>query len=350
MKDVRIGKNIIGKNRPVFIIAEAGVNHNGRLDLALKLIDAAAKAGADAVKFQTFKAEEVATREANMASYQKRNLGHKENQLSMLKKLELNEEYYPILIKRCQEQGIMFLSTPHGGIQSVNFLQKLNHPAYKIASPDITNRPLLEHVARTKKPVILSTGMATLKEVQDAFSWLKKAGANNIIILHCTSNYPTPKEAVHLRAMQTLMTSFDVPIGYSDHTEGEAASILAAMLGACVIEKHFTLDCTMKGPDHAASLEPDELHSMVLKIRDIEHYLGSPIKRPTKTERTIMPLVRKSMVAAHALTKGESITLTSIAFKRPGTGISPSRYKEILGKRIKRDVPADHQFKRNDYE
>ena len=269
MKEIKfkISDKLAGENQPIFVIAEAGVNHNGRLDLALKLIHAAADAGADAVKFQTFRAEQVVAASGKMADYQKRNLGKSESQLVMLKKLELKEEYYPALIKRAKERGIIFLSTPHGGFESVDFLQKLKIPAFKFGSGDLTNLPLLEYVAKFKKPMILSAGMATMKEIKSAVKIIKKAGNNKIIVLHCTTDYPADPEKVNLLAMKTMEKELGLPAGYSDHTDGIKISVAAAVLDAQVIEKHFTLNKAMPGPDHKASLEPGELKEMVKQIR-----------------------------------------------------------------------------------
>lgn len=349
MKRISIGSTKVGTGCPVFIIAEAGVNHNGRLDLALKLIDVAADARADAVKFQTFKASDVVTDSGIMAEYQVRNSGRRESQRAMLEKLELNEMHYPAIIRRCLERNITFLSTPHGGIPSVDFLETFKHPAYKISSPDLTNRPLIERVAKTRKPILLSTGMGTLKEVIDATRWIKKVGNNQVVILHCTSNYPAQPDEVNLRAMQTLMHTFDFPVGYSDHTEGAQASLMAVTLGACLIEKHFTLSKKMEGPDHAASLEPHELADLISSVRDVERFLGSAEKKPTKSEIKMRPVIRKSIVTARAVKRGEKITLDMLRFKRPGTGISPSGYKDVVGKKARRDMPVDHMLTSSDY-
>lgn len=349
MKTIAIGAHTIGAGYPPFIIAEAGVNHNGDVNLALKLIDAAKDAGADAIKFQTFKAHEVATEKADMAEYQKKNLNTNGAQIAMLKKLELQEEHYPALIEHCKKRNIMFLSTPHGGIASINFLETLKHPAYKISSPDIINRPLLERAAKTKKPIILSTGMATLKEVRDALLWITRAGNRKVILLHCTSNYPTPPEEVNLRAMQTLMRTFQIPVGYSDHSESAQASLMAVTLGACIIEKHFTLDRTMEGPDHAASLEPTELADLISSVRNVERFMGSAQKKPTKSELKILPTIRRSIVTSRPVTKGEKITFEMLEFKRPGTGISPAQYKSVIGKKVRRNLPNDHVLTTSDY-
>ena len=354
-----------GKNQPVFIIAEAGVNHNGRLDLALKLIDAAADAGADAVKFQTFRAEQVVTFSGKMADYQKKNIGKTESQLAMLKKLELKEKYYPALIRRAKERGIIFLSAPHGGFGSVDFLQKLKIPAFKFGSGDLTNLPLLEYAAKFKKPMIISTGMATTKEIKLAVKIIKDAGNDKIIVLHCTTNYPTPFGEVNLLAMKTMEKEFDLPVGYSDHTEGIKVSVVAAALGAQVIEKHFTLDRALPGPDHRASLEPGELKEMAGQIRimekrlmdgenpldlikelGVEESLGSGIKKPVSSELRIAKSVRKSIVAKNNIKKGEYFTMKNLVFKRPGTGIPPYKIQLVIGGIAKLNIPKDTIIKK----
>lgn len=334
-----IGKKQIGKNFPVFVIAEAGVNHNGRLDLALKLVDIAAKAGADAVKFQTFKAEDVVIGKGKTKSH-----------FEMLRKLELKEEFYKPIIKRCKEKNIIFLSTPHGSFESVDFLQKLNVPAFKFGSGDLTNLPVLQYAAKFKKPIILSTGMATLKEIKEAIKCVKKAGNNKIIVLHCTTNYPCPLDETNLRAMQTMIKELDVLVGYSDHALGIQTSVMAAALGACLIEKHFTLNKNMKGPDHKASIEPRELEEIIEQIRSVEVILGSDIKKPTKSEISVIKTIRKSIVSLKDIKKGERFTKTNIGIKRPGTGLEPKYYYKILGEKAKRDRSADALIAKKDYE
>ena len=350
MQTIKVGSKIISKDSPVFIIAEAGVNHNGRLDLALKLIDAAAEAGADAVKFQTFKAEQVTTTQGKIAEYQKRNLGKTASQIAMIRQLEINENWYPQLIKCCKERGIIFMSTPHGHLASADFLKKFDMAVYKIASGDLTNRPLLEHIARFGKPMIISTGMANLKEVRGAIGWIKKASNNKIIILHCTTNYPCPPHEVNLAAMQTVKRAFpDTLIGYSDHTEGHQVSVMAVALGACVIEKHLTLDKNLPGPDHQASSDPQEFKATVKAIRVIATIMGSPIKKPNKSEARIMKIARKSVVTVAPVKKGEKFTMTNLTIKRPGDGIPPKYFKNILGKRAKRNIPNDILINKKDF-
>lgn len=340
-KLINISGKSIGKNQPVFIIAEAGVNHNGRLDLALKLIDEAAKAGADAIKFQTFRAEQVVTVSGKMADYQKRNIGKTESQLAMLKKLELKEKYYPALIRRAKELGIIFLSTPHGGFESVDFLQKMKVPAFKFGSGDLTNHPLLEYAAKFKKPMVVSTGMSTLKEVETAVKAIKKIGNNKIAVLHCTTNYPTPLDEVNLLAMKTMEKKLGLLIGYSDHTEGLKVSVAAAVLGARIIEKHFTLDKNLSGPDHLASLNPQELKLLVSSIRNVEKALGSGKKVPFLSEKKVAKIARKSLVTIRAIKKGEKFTLKNLGIKRPGIGLPPKYFDKVLGKKAKKDIPAD---------
>jgi N-acetylneuraminate synthase len=346
---IKIGNKAIGAGRPVFVIAEAGVNHNSKLDLALKLVDAAKDAGADAVKFQTFKAEQVVVKSGSMAEYQKRNLGKTESQLAMLKKLELKEEWYGRVMGYCKKKGIIFLSTPHGGFESVDFLQSVKVPAFKFGSGDLTNLPLLELAAKFRKPMIISTGMATMKESQDAIQCIKKTGNNKIIVLHCTTNYPCPVEEVNLRAMQTMMKKFDFPIGYSDHTMGIQASVMAVTLGARMIEKHFTLDRTMPGPDHVASLEPQELKEMITQIRNCEKILGSPLKKPNSSEQSMIQMVRKSVVTLRTIKKGEKFSSENLGIKRPGTGLAPKLYNKLLGKTAPRSFAEDQLLTKKDY-
>lgn len=344
----RIGTHTIGDGRSVFVIAEAGVNHNGRLDLALKLVDAAAKAGADAVKFQTFKAEQLSSKAGEMAEYQKKNIGKTESQVEMLRKLELREAFYKPIMKRCAEKKILFLSTPHGGFESVDFLVKLKVKALKFGSGDLTNLPVLSYAAKFKLPMILGTGMATFREVQDAVRVIQRAGNKKIVMLHCTTNYPCPFDEVDLRAMQTMMTKLPVFVGYSDHTEGIQVPTMAATLGACLIEKHFTLDRSMPGPDHKASLEPDELAAMVQAILRVPIILGSAEKRPHASERDVTTIARKSLVSLRKIQKGECFTLENLGIKRPGNGLSPSLFDRVLGRPATRAIQADVPLRRGD--
>lgn len=341
VKSIKIAGKNVSYQDPVFIIAEAGVNHNGDLKTALKLVDAAAESGADCVKFQTFKAEDVTTKQAPLARYQKNNLGKGTRQLSVIKKLELTAGDHKKIISRCREKNIIFMSTPHGGFASVDLLRKLGVPAFKIASGDITNLPLLAYVARLKKPIILGAGMATMPEIKEAIQYIKKNGNNKIVVLHCTTDYPCAPENANLRALKGLMEELGVLVGYSDHTLGAQTAIMAATLGACVIEKHFTLNKKMPGLDHKASLEPGELKDLIASVRKVEIIMGNKTKKPTDVEKQYMPLVRKSLVAKTDIKKGEIFSAENIAIKRPGTGLKPSFYDKILGRKSKRDIKAD---------
>ncbi|MDX9967258.1 MAG: N-acetylneuraminate synthase [Sulfuricurvum sp.] len=325
-----------------FIIAEAGVNHNGSLDLAKKLIDVAAEAGADAVKFQTFKAEKLVSKKAQKAEYQKQTTDAAESQYDMIKKLELDEPAHRELIRYCGEKKIRFLSTPFDH-ESIELLDAQGMEIFKIPSGEITNLPYLRHIGGLGKEVILSTGMADLGEIEDALDLLVSSGTpkEKITILHATTEYPCPMDEVNLRAMGTIASAFGVRTGYSDHTRGIEVPIAAVAMGASVIEKHFTLDRTMEGPDHKASLEPDELCAMVAAIRNIEKALGEGIKKPSPSEAKNMAVARKSIVAARPIRAGEVFTSENIAIKRPGTGISPMRYDEIVGERAARDYEED---------
>lgn len=327
-----------------FIIAEAGVNHNGSLDLALQLVDAAASAKADAVKFQTFKAEKLVSRHAPKAAYQKANTAAAESQLEMIRKLELSESDHLVVLKRCKERGIMFLSTPFDQ-ESMAFLHSLNLPLFKIGSGEITNLPYLRAIAAYGLPLILSTGMSTLAEVRAALSALEQAGLDRgkVTLLHCNTEYPTPDADVNLKAMLTLQAAFpDVAgVGYSDHSQGFLACLAATALGATVIEKHFTLDRNLPGPDHKSSLEPAELAELVLSIRRIETMLGSGLKEPSNSERPNMIVARKSLVAARPIQKGEPFTPENISAKRPGNGLSPMLWDSVIGQAAPRDFEPD---------
>ena len=331
---IKIGEKVIRSQGPCFIIAEAGVNHNGDVALAKKLIDAAVEAGADAVKFQTFKAENVVTPTAEKAEYQK--TGTTESQYEMIKKLELSEVDFWNLAEYARDVGIIFLSTPFDE-ESVDLLNQIGVPAFKIPSGEITNFRLLKKIAQKSKPIILSTGMATLGEVEEALNYLKRHGAEEIVLLHCTTSYPAPVTSVNLRAMETLRCAFQVPVGYSDHTEGITIPIAAAAMGACVIEKHFTLDRTLPGPDHRASLEPQELAAMVKAVRDVELARGNGVKGPTEEEEAIKRVARRSIVAKRDIRMGGVLAEGDLAIKRPGTGIEP-RYLDFVV-RTKARVP-----------
>ncbi len=325
----------------VIIIAEAGVNHNGDMDLAKQLIDVAASAGADYVKFQTFKAEKLVQKKAGKAAYQIANTGNNDSQFDMLKKLELSEEDHEVLIDYCRQKNIQFLSTAFD-IDSVDFL-KGKIAVYKIPSGEITNLPYLQKVARLKLPIILSTGMATMQEVKDTVEVLTQHGANKntITVLHCNTEYPTPMQDVNLQAMQSMQKELNVAIGYSDHTLGIEVPIAAVALGATVIEKHFTMDRNAEGPDHKASLEPEELTAMVKAIRNIEQALGNGIKTPSPSEQKNIVIARKSIVAGSFIHAGDIFTEENLTVKRPGSGISPMQWNNVLGKKANKNFEPD---------
>ncbi len=327
---------------PTYIIAEAGVNHNGDIELAKQLIDVAADAGVDAVKFQTFKADTLVTRNAKKADYQSKNTGTTESQYEMLRKLELSVEMHRDLIAHCAKRNIVFLSTGFD-IQSIDLLVTLGQSLLKVPSGEITNLPYLRHIGQLGKPVILSTGMSTMDDIGAAISVLEQSGATrkNIIVLHCTTEYPTPMTEVNLRAMQSINNAFGVSVGYSDHTSGIEVAIAATAMGATVIEKHFTLNRSLPGPDHKASLEPLELKAMVTSIRNIELALGDGIKRLTASELKNKPIARKSLVASKPIKTGELFSTQNLTAKRPGTGISPMRWDEVVGKVASRDYSVD---------
>ncbi len=324
------------------VIAEAGVNHNGDLDLARQLIDVAADAGADLVKFQTFSASRQATRSARKADYQAVATGADETQQDMLQRLELSEDAHRLLIAHCATRGIGFFSTGFD-IECIDLLVGLGMDRFKIPSGEITNLPYLRHVGRLCKPVILSTGMATLGEIDDAITVLEQAGTHRaqITVLHCNTDYPTPMDEVNLRAMCSIAQVFGVRVGYSDHTTGIEVPIAAVALGACVIEKHFTLSRQLPGPDHPASLEPAELKAMVSAIRNIERALGDGVKRPTPGELKNRSIARKSLVARQPIAAGERFSIENLTAKRPGTGVSPMRWDEMIGRPAPRAFAAD---------
>ncbi len=325
----------------VIIIAEAGVNHNGDYNKALELIDVAAESGADFVKFQTFKAKKLVSNDANLATYQRATTTY-EKQSDMLTDLELKYEWHEGLMKHAQKKSIDFISTPFD-LESINFLEKLGLNLFKIPSGEITNLPYLRAIGKLQRNIVLSTGMANLGEIERAIEVLVDEGVDKrkITLLHCTTEYPAPFCEVNLAVIKTLRTAFDLPVGYSDHTEGSAVSIAAVALGARIIEKHFTLDRNLPGPDHKASLEPNELTEMIASIRQVEQSLGSRIKRPTASEIKNMEVVRKSLVAFTRIEKGEQFTKKNITAKRPGNGISPMRFDEIIGKYASREFGPD---------
>ena len=326
----------------VCIIAEAGVNHNGNIELAKKLIDVAVEAGVDFVKFQTFKTEKNVTKNAKMADYQIDNIGRDGSQFSMIKKLELDYSSHLELVDYSKKKGIGFLSTAFD-LDSVDFLYELNIPFWKIPSGEITNLPYLRKIAKLANQIVLSTGMASLSEIEDAINILEKGGLSRdkIIVLHCNTQYPTSFDDVNLLAMQTIKNSFKVDVGYSDHTLGIEVPIAAVAMGAQIIEKHFTLDRNMQGPDHKASLEPQELKEMVRCIRNIEKAMGDGIKRITESEIGNKPIARKSIIANCDIRKGEIFTEKNLTVKRPGNGISPMQWDELIGSVAQRDYKPD---------
>lgn len=323
----------------VYIIAEAGVNHNGSFELACRLADAAKDAGADCVKYQTFKSENLVSKNAQKAEYQKKTTGDSSQQ-DMLKKLELSFDSFVKLKEYCDKIGICFLSTPFD-FDSIDFLNSLNMPFWKIPSGEVTNYPYLVALAKTGKPVVMSTGMCEMSEISDAIKVLKDNGTKDIKLLHCNTEYPTPFEDVNLTAMDTMRKAFNVEVGYSDHTKGIEVPIAAVALGATIIEKHFTLDRNMEGPDHTASLEPDELKQMVNSIRNIEKAIGTGQKEPSASEKKNIAIARKSIVAKKVIKAGEILSPDNITVKRPGTGISPMRWNEIIGTKAVKDYYED---------
>jgi len=349
------------------VIAEAGVNHNGDMSMAIELIKAAAEAKADVIKFQTFKAEQVTTKTSPTAAYQKKNVGEN-NQWKLLRPLELKEQHYPRLIKECEKHGIMFMSTPHGHIESAKLLESMV-PAWKIGSGDLVNLPFLEFLGNTGKPIILSTGMATIEKIKEAVEIIEQTGNKNLIILQCTTNYPCPPEEANVAAMLDIQKNFSkYPIGFSDHTINLDAPILAAALGATVIEKHFTLDQDMPGPDQKNSAEPEELKKMVVKIHEIQSLglekreevvsqipkvktlMGTGIKKPFDSELVIAEMARKAVISAKNISAGTKITTEMLTIKRPAKGgIHPREYKNIIGKTAKKDIGVDKQLKKGDF-
>lgn len=350
-KIISIDGKEVGKNRPVFIIAEAGVNHNGSFSLAKKLIDAAAKAGADAVKFQTFDAGELATEAAAKAPYQIRNekgaLGE-ESQLSMLRRLMLQRRWHTPLKRYAEKRGLIFLSTPFS-LSDAKFLKRLGVPAIKISSSDADNLPYLRAIAKWKLPLLLSTGMSDMAGVKESVAALRKAGNRELIIFHCTTNYPVGAAETNLRAIETLQKEFRVLVGFSDHTEGTTAAVAAVSLGACVIEKHLTLDKKMHGPDHRASLSPKEFKTLVQSVRYIEQALGTGKKTVFPSERENAKVARKSVVTLRAVKRGEIFTVKNLGLKRPGTGLPPKVLAKVIGTRSTRDIPKETLLTYNDY-
>jgi N-acetylneuraminate synthase/N,N'-diacetyllegionaminate synthase len=336
---ITINKRAVGTGEPVFVIAEAGVNHNGQLELAMQLVETAKSAGADAVKFQTFNAENLIAPGTVKAEYQKRTTGSEESQLEMISRLQLSYEDFRKLKLYSDELGIIFLSTPFD-FQSVDFLHELNVPAFKISSGDLTNHPLLKYVAGKNRPVILSTGMSSLDEVREAVHSVRNTSDCDLAVLHCVTSYPADPSEVNLLAMQTMRTTLELPVGYSDHTLGIEVPIAAVALGASIVEKHFTMDKTSPGPDHQASLEPDDLRAMITAIRRVELALGDGKKTIAASEKANAAIARRSLVAAQDIPAGAVMTDKLIAIKRPGTGLPPKMLSQILGLTTRVHVPA----------
>ncbi len=336
----------VQKSKKVFIIAEAGVNHNGSLEIAKQMVDVAREANANAVKFQTFKTENVISKSAPKAEYQKKTTDKKETQFDMIKKLELDINAHEVLIDYCKKRDILFLSSPFD-LESIELLDKFGLGMFKIPSSEVTNFPYLKKIGLLRKKIIISTGMSNLTEIKNALDILVKAGTpkKNITVLHCNTEYPTPFKDANLRAMLTIRNTFKINAGYSDHTPGIEAPIAAVALGAQVIEKHFTLDRNMKGPDHKASLQPSELKAMIRAIRNIEKALGNGIKKCSSSELQNKKIARKSIVATRNIRKGEFFTTKNITTKRPATGISPMEWSRVIGKFAKKDFEKDELIK-----
>ncbi|MBX3096493.1 MAG: N-acetylneuraminate synthase [Fimbriimonadaceae bacterium] len=338
-----------GEDQPCFIIAEAGVNHNGDLSMAKQLIDVAAVAGADAVKFQTFRAESLVTEDAPLADYMTAAGEQSPSQADLLRRLELPLEAFHELKEYCELREIKFMSTAFDE-ESADALDAMGMDVVKVPSGELTNIPFLRHLASKKRATILSTGMGTLEEVQEALDALEGAGAGPVAILHCVSAYPAPPSAMNLRAMDTMRKAMRKPVGLSDHSEGITIALAAVAMGACVIEKHFTLDRNLPGPDHAASLEPPELRDMVAQIRAVESALGDGIKQPTEAEMNTRDVARRSVALAKSCEAGHVLTPADLILRRPGTGIPPREFDQLVGKRLARDVGPGTQLKWSDVE
>lgn len=340
MDAVEIAGRRIGLGRPCFVIAEAGVNHNGDLCRALEMIDVAADAGADAVKFQTFSTAAIANRNAPKAPYHERTTDRRESQFEMLSRLELSEDAHRRLVEHCGERQILFLTTPYDA-GSADLMERLDAPAYKIASTDTTNLPLLRHIARKERPVLLSTGMCSLGEVDEAVTAVRSTGNRGLVLMQCTAQYPTPLDEVNLKVIPRFAQLFDCPVGFSDHTSGIEVAGWAVAIGACLVEKHFTLSRTLHGPDHAASLEPEGLRDLIRVIRTAEVALGDGVKRVMPCELSTKPVLQKSVVAARDLKAGNVISEADLTCKRPGTGLPPSALTRCVGLMTAHDIPAD---------
>ena len=340
---MNIGGHAIGEGSPCFVIAEAGVNHNGDVALAKLLLDAAADAGANAVKFQSFHAESIASSEAPKAAYQVATTGSSETQREMLQRLELTRAAHEELSRHASERGIIFCSTPFD-VASVDLLESLDVPFFKVASGELTHVPLLRRIARTGRPVVVSTGMSEIGEVESALRTLRSAGARDIALLHCLSEYPAPSAEANLRAMATMRERFGTPVGYSDHTLGLEVAVASVALGASILEKHLTLDRSMPGPDHRASLEPDEFAELVRQVRSVESALGDGVKRPGKSEMANRAVARRGVFAAVAIPKGTVLTAEMLACKRPDDGIPASEFDAVVGRRARRDLGAGQKL------
>jgi len=339
---VSIGGRRLGQHEPVLVVAEAGVNHDGDVNTALELVDAAAHAGAEVIKFQTFLPAALAVEGAPLASYQRDRLAHVSDQRGMLEGLCLSDEDWHTVAARCERHGVLFLSTPFD-LASATLLERLGVSAFKVASGELTNLPFLHSLAQRQKPLIVSTGMATIREVGDAVDVVRAQGTP-LVLLHCVSAYPAPPEQANVRAIVTLRTAFGVPVGYSDHCLGFDASLAAVALGACLIERHLTLDRTSRGPDHGMSLQPDELRELIRRVRATEATLGDGRKAPQPAERDTRAIARRSIVAARAIAAGETLTADALAIKRPGGGLDPARLAELLGTRLTRPLCQDEQL------
>jgi len=340
VRQVEIAGHRIGPGQPCFIIAEAGVNHNGNFDLAQQMVEVAARCGADAVKFQTFKAERLVAPNAPKAGYQLRATLTDESQFEMLRRLELSAAAHRELMHHCQKQGLLFMSTPFDE-ESADLLQDLGVALFKIPSGEITNLPFLAHVGCKGRPMIVSTGMSSLEEVAAAVRTIEEAGNRDLILLHCVSDYPANPADANLRAMSTMSETFHVPVGYSDHTPGIEVALAAVAMGACVIEKHFTLDRNLPGPDHRASLEPGELAALVRGIRIVEAALGHGRKEPAASEASAAAVARRSIVAAHDIPAGARLTGDMLTIKRPGTGLAPAMRSHLVGRIAAQDIPTN---------
>jgi N,N'-diacetyllegionaminate synthase len=336
--NVKIGDRPVGDSHRCFVIAEAGVNHNGRVDIACRLIDEAKRAGADAVKFQSFKAEKLVTKSAPKADYQRQSSVDSQSQLEMLRGLELSDQAHRSLLDHCRRSGIAFLSTPFDE-ESTDLLDGLGVPAFKVSSGELTNLALLAHIAKKGKPIILSTGMAHLDEVSEAVTTIRRFDNPNIILLQCVSNYPADPSDVNLRAMSTMASEFHLPVGYSDHTVGNEVAFAAVALGACIIEKHFTLDKNLPGPDHRASIEPSDLAQLIRGIRSVEVAIGTGRKEPAASELAIAAVARRSLVAGVTIPAGTTVVDDAVISRRPGTGLPPAMRHHVVGRTARVQIP-----------